>query len=71
MFIKILNKWVNVNCIENIAVYPDRSEDGMYNVYVRNRDCDYAYLYGKYSSEREATFAMDNLAEKINKETKR
>lgn len=62
MFIKILDKWVNVNHIENIAVQPSRSEAGMYNVYAGNRDCD--YLYGQYSSEREATFAMDDLAEK-------
>lgn len=71
MFIKILDKWVNVNHIENIAVHPSKSEDGMYAVYAGNRDYDYAYLYGQYSSEREATFAMDDLAEKINKETKR
>ncbi len=41
MFIKILDKWVNVNHIENIAVHP---------------------------SKREATFAMDDLAKKINKD---
>lgn len=68
MFVKILDKWVNVNHIEDIAVHPSRSEAGMYNVYAGNRDCDYAYLYGQYSSEREATFAMDALAKKINKD---
>lgn len=66
MFVKILDKWVNVNHIENITVQPSKSEAGMYNVYAGNRDCDYAYLYGQYSSEREATFAMDALAERIN-----
>lgn len=68
MFVKILDKWVNVNHIENIAVHPSKSEAGMHNVYAGNRDCDYAYLYGQYSSEREATFAMDALAKKINKD---
>ena len=66
MFIKILDKWVNVNHIENIAVHPSKSEVGMYAVYAGNRDYDYAYLYGLYSSEREAAFAMDDLAKKIN-----
>lgn len=66
MLVKILDKWVNVNHIENITVQPSKSGVGMYNVYAGNRDCDYAYLYGQYSSEREATFAMDALAERIN-----
>lgn len=68
MSVKLLDKWINVNHIENIAVHPSTSEAGMYNVYAGNRDYDYAYLYGQYSGEREATFAMDDLAKKINKD---
>lgn len=71
MFIKFLDKWVNVNHIENIAVHPSLCETGVYNVYAGTPGYDYAYLFGQYSSEREATFAMDALAEKINKERRK
>lgn len=67
MFIKILDKWVNVDHIENIAVHFGMDDDRMYRVYAGTNDYDYAFLYGKYPSEREAIFAMDDLAAKINR----